>query len=160
MNDKKYLDNPIIDTEVELRRIISDGIPFTKTVKISATAADVAIDILPKSLVEQIGEGLKVFIDNFRLVVNGSTAWSGGTLTKLTIKDSGGKDMIDVAIAALTGNALLVPGSADVTELDPYLLNEGTDAGEGIQIVGDNAAGAGDDVYVSITGRIQRFPDE
>lgn len=129
-------------------------IGFCATATITSTAAGTAVSLVANGASVIIPPDYIAFIQSFRLKVNGATAWSGGTLTKLTIEDNAGTPvpLFDIAVAALTGNALLGPYSANVTPKTPWVLNTGATAGAGLQIIGDHNAGAGSSVVVTVFG--------
>jgi hypothetical protein len=86
--------------------------------------------------------------------VNGATAWA--TTATVSIKDTSGLStpFITMAVAALTGNAFVADGSANITQNDAYALNQGSTADKGLVIVGD-ANGTGSNVVVTIYGVIK-----
>ena len=61
---------------------------------------------------------------------------------------------VTVAVAALTGNAFVDDGSANVTQNDAYALNQGSTADKGLVVVGD-ANGTGSSVVLTIYGVIK-----
>jgi len=84
--------------------------------------------------------------------VNGATAWA--TTATVSIKDSATTGFFTLAVAGLTGNAELRPGSANVTALAAFKLGTGGTAAKGLVLAGD-ANGTGSDLVVTVTGFIK-----
>ncbi len=126
---------------------------FSATARIAAAAAGSAIELLPDS---NVHEDRRVYILGLFAKVDGATAWSGGSFTELYLQDSNGTPVVffTAAVAALTANALLVPGVANLTAEDPFALATGGTLNKGLQIVGDADAGAGSDLVVTVFGMI------
>ncbi|MDD5303043.1 MAG: hypothetical protein PHS14_08020 [Elusimicrobia bacterium] len=127
------------------------GKPFIKTVSLAALSAGTAVAVLTE---EEVGAGNKAFVTGFKATVGGGTAWSGGTGTKVVIQDTAASPIpgAEIAVAALTGNAVLSENSADVT-LKAALANGFTTA-KGVNLKADNNFGAGSALAVTIVGFI------
>lgn len=160
---------PLIDTELARQEAVDDihaeastealealeaAIPFHKVVSLQALSAATPNEILADAA---IPTGRKVYVTHFHFKVNGATAWSGGTLTTVKIQDSNGTPVVfaTVAVAALTANALLVLNTTNVTLGSAFSIGSGGTASKGLVLVGDNNAGAGSDLYLSISGFIK-----
>lgn len=156
-NEKEKInqDNPtnlIFTIGNKLQNALNAGKTFKKTAILTSAAATTAQTLLT----DLETEGGTVYITNIIAKVNGGTAWSGGTFSKAVIQDNAGSpvEQASIAVAGLTGNALLFPSTANVTIGAGISLQSGATAGKGISLVGDNAAGAGSDLYVTIVGYI------
>lgn len=127
------------------------GKPFVATGKISATTAGTAVHLLAATAV---GTGKKIIVTGFKATVGGTTAWSGGTGSKLVLQDTNTSPVAvaEIAAAGLSGNAVLAEGTANVT-LKAGIVT-GLTAGKGLDIKGDNNFEAGSDVTVVVTGYI------
>lgn len=135
--------------------VLSNGIPFVATAKISATSAGTAVVILPDSSVTR---GRQVFITDLLLVVSSSTAWTDVTATKLSITDTNGTpvSVVDIAKAGLTANAIInALGGTNQTLGTNIVTGVGLTASKGIQIKGDANFTAGSDIYVTVSGVIK-----
>lgn len=128
------------------------GYPFVATGTITSTAAGTAVTL--KSDVE-IPAGSQVWVTAVQMLVNGATAWSGGSFTTLSIQDSNGTPVVffNADAAALTGNAQLGFGTANTTG-GAGVVTGGT-AGKGLQIKGNANAGAGSAVIVTVSGMVK-----
>ncbi len=151
VNDKTYLNNPVLDTEVEIRKLRNGGYAFSIQGILESAVAATEKPILPKELLEQILKDGKVLIHGVRLLVDGSTAW--GTITTVTLEttEDTPTELATVAVATLTANKTVLE-SDFATIANAY--NKALEAGEGIQIKA-NANGTGDDLLVTIWGVIK-----
>lgn len=131
-----------------------EGFPFVATATITSTAAGTAVSLKPDTA---IPAGSKVYVTNFVAKVNGGTAWSGGSNTIVTIQDTNGTPVVfsTIAVAALTGNAELRPGTSNVTSGAAFYLGTGGTAGCGLVVKGDANAGAGSDLTVTVSGLVK-----
>lgn len=132
---------------------LAAGIPFDVQATITSTAAGTAVVILPDSWVPT---GWIVRINTLFVRVTGSTAWSGGSFTKLFIDDNAGatsNSFAEVAVANMTGSAILTNSSTGVT-IHSGMSDQGGTASVGVRMIGDADAGAGSDVIVRIIGHI------
>jgi predicted RecA/RadA family phage recombinase len=147
------LENSVIlfDMYSKVKEITLDtGIPFTKTVTLSAAAAETPIDIITDGETN----GKSVHVTSGMFTVSGSTAWTDTTATVVTVQDTADTPVTGVTIAkaALTANAVLVLTSANVTLGAAVSQNSGFTAGKGLTIKGDANFAAGSDLVVTITG--------
>lgn len=96
--------------------------------------------------------GKKVLLEGFAIQVNGATAWSGD-LTKLSIQDSNGTPIVfaDIAVGALTANAIFMNSSSNVTP-KVGMVSAGTLI-KGLVLKSDDAIAAGSNLNVRIWGR-------
>jgi hypothetical protein len=127
---------------------------FIRTAILKSDAADVAVELLGN---DQVGEGKKAYITDIIVKVNGGTAWSGGSFTKLLIQDKNSSpvNFAEIAVAGLTANAVIVKPDGNLTLANAIALALGGTAWKGVEIVGDDAAGAGSDLHVTVTGYIK-----
>lgn len=155
MSEKKFMDNVVLDAEVEFRKLVGlAGYRFAKTVTLTSAAADVAIEILSKANIEQIIAALGLsgaVIEGFKMNVNGGTPWA--TVVNVKLKDGADNDLVTVAVAGLTANAFLVETTANVTLEDEYERGDVIPDQEGIKVVADQV-GTGSDLVVQVWGRI------
>jgi len=123
---------------------------FHKTVTITSAAAATAVSVLSDAVV---GTGRKVFLQGFIGRVNGATNWA--TTATVKIQDTNGTpvDFVTAAVAALTGNSRVVPGTANVTLENAYANGTGGTLSKGLQLKGD-ANGTGSDLIVTVWGII------
>jgi len=115
----------------------------TLTSAAAATAINLLADI-------KVPAGKKAYLQNFIARVNGATAWATTTTVKIQDTNSSAIDFVTFAVAALTANARLVPGTADATLEDAFCLGTGGTAAKGLQLKG-NANGTGSDLVVIAT---------
>lgn len=127
------------------------GKVFHKTVTITSAAAATAVEIIPSSDLEA---DEKIYLQGFIAKVNGGTLWA--TTATVKIQDNNGTpvDFVTIAVAALTGNAVVIPATANVTLEDAYAIGTGGTAGKGLQLKG-NANGTGSDLKVTVWGVIK-----
>lgn len=130
---------------------LKQGIPFRKTATITSAAAATAVSLLADS---EIPDGKAVYLTGFLARVNGTTQW--GTTATVKIQDTAGTavDFVTLAVAALTSQARVVPGTANATLENAYANGTGGTAGKGLQLKGD-ANGTGSDLIVTVWGFIQ-----
>ena len=116
---------------------------------VSVAPADVAAG---KQLVAGIA-GKKIVVDGFSVNVGGATAWSG-SIAHLYLQDDNGTPVqaADIAVAALAGNAVLLPSSANVTPKAG--LATGFTTAKNLVAKSDAAAAAGSTLSVHVWGRI------
>lgn len=137
----------------------SDGQPFMQgpngtslgrfvraTATITSAAAATAVSLIPDSMV---GAGEKCYLMGFIGRVNGTTVWGTTATVKIQDTNSSAVDFVTAAVAALTSQARIYPGTANVTSEDAYSLGTGGTAGKGLQLKG-NANGTGSDFVVSV----------
>jgi hypothetical protein len=126
------------------------GKPFVKVVSLAAATAGTAVPIVTD---EEVGAGNKIVGIAFKALVGGGTAWSGGTGTKVAIQDTNGTPVVgaEIAVAALTGNAVIGEFTANVTLKSGMA---GFTTAKGISLKADNNFGAGSALSVTVTGFI------
>lgn len=135
-------------------KALAAGIPFDVQGVITAAAAGTPVVLLPD---DWVPAGYQAFLDDFYIRVKGGTAWSGGSMANLFLEDTAGSTtlgFLDIAVAALTGNAILNRGTSNVTLLAGF-TDLGATEGHGIQVVANANAGAGSDIVVRILGHIK-----
>ena len=124
---------------------------FFKTVGLSPTTAATAVNILPDA---QVGATRIPNIMGYAMHVNGATAWSGGTGTKVSLTDTLAASIIDFPASVLTANNVVetkvtgVVYSANMTA-----LRQGT-LGKGLQFKADNNFGAGSPIVFMVYGML------
>ena len=123
---------------------------FKVTATITSAAAATAVNVIPEAAV---GTGRKVYLQGYIARVNGTTGW--GTTATVKLQDTNGTavDFVTWAVAGMTNQARLVPGSANTTLENAYSLGSGGTAGKGLQLIGD-ANGTGSDFVVTCWGWI------
>jgi hypothetical protein len=124
---------------------------FHETVTLSSAAAATAVSILSDA---RVGSERKVFVQGFVMKVDGVTAWATTANVKLQDTNASAVDFVTALVAALTGNAVVVPGTANVTLEDAYSEGSGGTTGKGLQVKG-NANGTGSDLKVTVWGVIK-----
>jgi len=140
----------LVDIQAEVTAIQAlAGIPFKKTVTLTALAAGTPVDILTDA---QVGAGKKAYVTSFLSKVNGATAWTDATATIVKIQDSSATVGVTVAKAQMTGNAILGLQSTGVTLGDAVVLGAGFTTAKGLVIVADANFTAGSDYVVTVTG--------
>jgi hypothetical protein len=165
MNDKnKQLDQQY-NMKAEVARLIGGqfgGYPFTFTKRIPSavfTGVDVAVELLADDVLNQYGAGvdLKVYPQDFRLAVDGATAWTAAQTLSLEDTDAAPVQIAAIASAQLTANAALSKNSAGVTLAAAYNKNTGLTKGKGIQMRLTSAGPvvAGSDLVLTISGVIR-----
>lgn len=102
---------------------------------------------------EEVGVGRAVFVSNMIATVDGATAWADAAT--LTVEDTDGNDFLAIARAALTGNAVVFPSSANVTRGNAFKLGTGGTEGKGLRLVTDANEETGSDVVVTVSGMIK-----
>jgi len=126
-----------------------DGTNLGRFVRAKATitsaAAATAVSLIPDSMV---GAGEKCYLMDFIGRVNGTTVWATTSTVKIQDTNSSAVDFVTAAVAALTSQARIYPGTANVTSEDAYSLGTGGTAGKGLQLKG-NANGTGSDLVIS-----------
>jgi len=153
-DDKKFLDNPVLDTEIEINKLRAGGYKFNvvKRVKSSVDLSTVLFNLIPVELVEQIhpnGNG-RVFIEGFKGKIDGTVAWAGSGV--MTLQSTNAVLLATIAQATLAANALVQESDA-ASFGDAY--GRELAAGAGVDIKTATAASAGDDFELSIWGVIR-----
>jgi len=128
-----------------------DEIPFHVTGTITSAAAATAVVILADSLVPA---GKKVYVQGFIAKVDGATNWATTATVKIQDTNSSAVDFVTMAVAALTGNAVVTTGTSNITANDAFSEGTGGTAAKGLQLKG-NANGTGSDLKVTVFGVIK-----
>ena len=126
------------------------AIPFIATGTLTSASADTPVVLVAAA---NVPAGKKIYLSGFVAKVNGATPWA--TTTTVKLQDTNGTPVVfsTMAVAALSANAEVRPGSANVTSGSAYALGSGGTAANGITIAGD-AAGTGSDLVVTAWGYI------
>lgn len=119
---------------------------FSRTCTITSAAAATPVTCLADA---DVPAGKSAYLLGWHAKVNGATAWA--TTATCTIQDSASTGFVQVAVAALTGNAFVGDQTANVTNLSAYSLNLGGMAAKGLRVV-CNANGTGSDLVVTLYG--------
>jgi hypothetical protein len=122
-----------------------------KTVTLTSAAAATAIPIFTAAEVEA---GKKFYPLGFVAKVDGGTLWATTATVKIQETGADPAALATIAVAALTANAILLPGTADVTLGDAWSEGSGAAAGRGIEVVGD-ANGTGSDLKLTVWGIVK-----
>lgn len=123
-------------------------VPFRVTGTLTASAAATPVVLIPDS---DVPAGFKVFVTSFLARVNGATNWATTANVKIQDTNATPVDFVTMLVAALTGNARVLPGSANTTLEDAMSLMTGGTTGRGLQVRG-NANGTGSDLVVTVLG--------
>lgn len=124
---------------------------FHETVTITSAAAATAVSIIPAA---RVGSGRKVYLQGFVGRVNGTTGWGTTATVKIQDTNASAVDYVTFAVAALTNQARVFPGTANVTSENAFSRGEAGTAGYGLQLKGD-ANGTGSDFIVTVWGVIK-----
>lgn len=132
------------------------GIPFRKTVKLTAAGAETPVSIIAD---DDVGVGKSVYITSMYANVNGSTAWSG-TGDNVIIRDRATTPVAAITLpdSILIDSAQLMFGSTGVVLGDGIKDGTGMTPTKGIEIVGDGEFSDGSDLIVTICGFIGNSP--
>jgi hypothetical protein len=141
-------------SDIKTTAQVAPGTAFRKTVKLTAAAAATAVTILADT---EVPAGQKVYIDWFNIIVNGATAWTDATATKVSVFDTNSSaiEAIKILKAQLTGNAIINFNTASIVLDTTVLQSTGCTAAKGLVVKADANFGAGSDIYVTIGGVIK-----
>lgn len=132
------------------------GFPSTTpqifTAILTSAAAATPVHLIP---VGSVPTGKKIYISSMLMNVNGATAWTDTTGTKVLLQDTAAVEALEAAKAQLTGNAALSLVSAGITLKNPILQGIGLTVNDGLDIVADHNFAAGSDLYVTVTAYIK-----
>jgi hypothetical protein len=119
---------------------------FHTTSELLYTAAQAGLALPYPSPIQQL------HLDTLKILVRGASAWDGN-LSKLTIQDTSSSPvpLVDIDVAALLGNAILLPGSAGVTLHPAFVM--GATPGKSLHIIADDTVTAGSPLEIMIAGR-------
>lgn len=134
----------MIDLETSLNR----AEPFSVTATITSAAAATAVSLIADSAVPT---GKKCYVTGFIGRVNGTTVWATTATVKIQDTNSSAVDFVTMAVAALTSQARVYPGTANVTTENAMANGTGGTVNKGLQLKGD-ANGTGSDLIVTVTG--------
>ena len=151
MTDKNFLNNPVLDTEVEINKLRHGGIPFNRRGVIAFNAA-VPIILLPKEMMEQLKVDGQVFLEGMRFLVDGATDWVG-VGTGIQLRSTDGTVLVQVDVSTLSGNQSISLDTDFMTinkEIGDLLIS-----GEGLDMVLVGAPSAGSDVVMHVWGKIK-----
>ena len=129
--------------------------PFHGVATLTAAAAGTAVPIIADA---DVPAGKKIYVTGYRVIVNGATAWTDATATKVSIQDSNSSPVlvVDIAKAGLTGNAIInTVGGTNQTLGANIVAGTGLTAAKGLVIKGDANFGAGSDIKVAVFGVIK-----
>lgn len=133
---------------------------FDVTGTITVLAAGTAVALTPAngvSFANMVGPDRRCVIDEVFVEVAGATAWSGGSMTLLHIKDTNASPVtvFTVPVAALTGNSVSGMWTATSGMVRTFITRRTkTTQGKGLVVIADANAGAGSDVNVRVIGKI------
>lgn len=124
---------------------------FSRTCTLTSATAITPVNCLSNA---DVPSGQKAYLLGWHAKINGATAWA--TTANCWIQDTGGTSVIFVttAVAAMTGNAFLVDGTASITQQTPYSLGTGGTTDLGLEIA-CNANGTGSNWVVTVYGVIK-----
>ena len=123
-----------------------DKQPLHAKATLTSAAASTPVSFIDNSDIV----GRKAYLVSFHGKVNGATAWSGGTMTKVVIRDRNGNLFFEIPVAVLTGNAPILSDIPIATYGDRFLLGTGSDEGIGLEMVANGSAGAGSDLVINL----------
>lgn len=150
-------DDRLDDVEAVVDALAEDpGIPFRKTVKLTAVGAETPVSIIADAAV---GAGKSVYITGFYANVDGADVWDG-TGNNVIVRDRAGTPVAAITLpdSILTTNAQLMFGSTGVVLGDGIKDGTGMTPAKGIEIVGDGAFSDGSDLIVTVCGFIGDSP--
>jgi hypothetical protein len=159
MSEKKFMDNPVLDGEIEIRKLANSGYRFYKKATIKALSADVPVSILLKDSVIELAKSLGLSgakIEGFKIANVGAVAWVGVGLV-LNIQDTAGtpNSLVAVPVASLGANAFVNENTAGITLSALYKQSNVIPDQEGIQVSASIPGTAGSDLVVQVWGRIE-----
>ena len=139
---------------------------FHETVQLTSAAATTAVNIIPDT---DVTDDRILYATGFIVYNSGTTAWSGGSFTNISIQDTSGVvfvrvktnglqggDYITIAsnINAVDDGALAATSNLNYTDTAPLLKGEGGTANKGLQVVANALPTAGTTLYVTAWGFI------
>lgn len=153
-----------LSADTEGRAIIADGFfsvakersafaeaKFHVTGTITSAAAATAVTLIADA---DVPTGKKIYVQGFIAKVDGATVWATTATVKIQDSNSSAVGFVTMAVAALTGNAVVGPHVADITCEDAFSEGTGGTASKGLQLKG-NANGTGSDLKVTVWGIIK-----
>lgn len=149
LHDNSYPGSQIARIGNRLYEMDQYGLCVQYTATLTSAAAATAVTFFADSVVDS---NKRFYLQTFVALVNGGTLWA--TTATVTIQDSAAVAGVTFAVAGLTANAILFPGTANITYGSAYSQGTGFTLGKGMQIVG-NANGTGSNLVVTITGIIK-----
>jgi hypothetical protein len=147
--------NMVFSVGNKIENSLNAGKPFRRTVTLTTTTATTEVEVVAAT--EAVNA--RIYVNNIRLKVNGSTAWApytAGAFTKLSIKSSTPTvaEQIAISSSALSGNAFLLTSSTGVTLNSPVQLSTGTPASQNLAVVANSSVTAGSPIHLTIDGVI------
>lgn len=126
------------------------GRVFKKTATLTSAAAATPVHLLTDA---EVGAGKKAYVNQVFFSVDGGTNWA--TTATVTLQDTAGSPVVGctVAVAGLTGNAMLTLTNTNVTLAAPIADGVGFTTAKGLDIAG-NANGTGSNLLVTVFGCI------
>ena len=123
---------------------------FKKTATLTSAAAATPVHLLTDA---EVGAGKKAYVNQVFFSVDGGTNWA--TTATVTLQDTAGSPVVGctVAVAGLTGNAMLTLTNTNVTLAAPIADGVGFTTAKGLDIAG-NANGTGSNLLVTVFGCI------
>lgn len=123
---------------------------FKKTATLTSAAAATPVHLLTDA---EVGSGKKAYVSKIFFSVDGGTNWA--TTSAVTLQDTAASPVVGatVAVAGLTGNAMIDEGNSNVTLAAPVADGVGFTTGKGLDIAG-NANGTGSNLLVTVFGCI------
>ena len=165
--NKKFMNNAVLDSEVEIRKLLSGGYNFRARLTVKSASAGDKLMVVSKQQIEQMlgkspfVDGAGFSLDKFTMAVKGTTTWLGVVDVRLQTVEDVPQDLLIVPIASLTANNYITEEEAGITLSEQYktkekIVDDTVDSGECTDIVlfADSDGTAGDDLIVNIWGTI------
>lgn len=100
--------------------------------------------------------GKEVFLVGFIGLMTGTSPWTGGTMTKVSImNNSGTRSFIEIPRDALLDAAQFYPGAPGVIMLDAFTYRYGSSIGKGLKLVANGTATGGSDISITALVKIE-----
>ena len=100
----------------------------------------------------KIPTGKHVYVDDISVTVNGGTAWTDTTGTKVELQDTANVVFAGLAKAQMTGNAIFYRGTSGLTVGAGFWA--GGTANKGLQLLADHSFAAGSTLTVRIRAHL------
>lgn len=136
-----------------IRTELNGMLPFSATVTLAAASAGTPQHVVP---VASVPAGMKVYVTDIQIAVNGATPWADATGVGVNLQDTNGAPVVGAAFAkaGLLANALISKFSASCVLSAAVLLGSGFTTAKGLDLVADKNFTTGSDVVATITGYI------
>lgn len=167
-DDKNKQLDQFYNMKAEIARMVGGqfgGYQFTITKRIPTIGFDAANaehEIIADDVLNQYGNGasLRIFVQDFRICVDGATALTGTQTLKLEDNKAVADTPVEIASLdsdELGANAFLMPHSTGVTLAAAFKKNSGLTAGKGLRLRLSSAGpvAAGSDLIVTVNGVIR-----